>query len=150
MISSITPITQADSDHVTARLKAHRFSPMKPKKRILVVDDERGFTRLLKLVFQQYDILEENDSRRALETARAFRPHLILLDVIMPGVDGGNLAAMIKTDALLKQVPIVFLTAVVSSNEAGDAPKKIGGFPFLAKPVSPEALERCIDQHLAN
>ncbi len=119
------------------------------KKRILVVDDERGFTRLLKLVLRQYEIMEENDSRRAVDTARAFRPDLILLDVVMPGLDGGNLAARMQADALLQRIPIVFLTAVVSAKEAGNSPKNIGGFPFLAKPVSPEALERCIEERLA-
>lgn len=122
-------------------------SPMK-KKKILVVDDEAGFTRLLKLVLRHYEICEENNSRHALATARAFQPDLILLDVIMPGIDGGNLAATIKADALLRRIPIVFLTAVVSRKEAGEAPKQIGGFPFPAKPVSPEALERCIEEHL--
>jgi CheY-like chemotaxis protein len=118
------------------------------KARILVVDDEPGFTRLLKLVLQRYEIREENDALRAFETAQNFRPDLILLDVVMPGIDGGNLAARIRGDALLKNVPIVFLTAVVSPREAGQHPKHIGGFPFLAKPVSPEVLERCIEEHL--
>jgi CheY-like chemotaxis protein len=123
--------------------------PMKRKKRILVVDDERGFTRLVKLVLPQYEILEENDSRRALETARSFNPDLILLDIIMPGIDGGNLAARMQADRRLQEIPIVFLTAVMSSKETGQSPKHIGGFPFLGKPVSAEVLERCIEQHLA-
>ena len=118
------------------------------KTRILVIDDEPGFTRLLKLVLQRYEIREENDALRAYETAQNFRPDLILLDVVMPGIDGGNLAAKIKSDPLLKSIPIVFLTAVVSPKEAGQHPKNIGGFPFLAKPVSPEVLERCIEEHL--
>jgi CheY-like chemotaxis protein len=119
------------------------------KNRILVIDDEPGFTRLLKLVLQRYEIREENDAVRAFETALNFRPDLILLDVVMPGIDGGNLAARLKSDALLKNVPIVFLTAVVSPKEAGHEPKHIGGFPFLAKPVSPDVLERCIEENLA-
>ncbi|MDR3406046.1 MAG: response regulator [Chthoniobacter sp.] len=119
------------------------------KTRILIVDDEPGFTRLLKLVMHRYDIREENDPTRALETAREFRPDLILMDVIMPGIDGGNVAAQCRADVLLQRVPIVFLTAVVSPREAGDTSKQIGGFPFLAKPVSPEALDRCIQQHLS-
>lgn len=119
------------------------------KTRILVIDDEAGFTRLLKLVLTHYDIREENNPQRALETARAFHPDLILLDVIMPGVDGGAVAANLRTDAVLKHIPIVFLTAVVSPQEAGASEKNIGGFPFLAKPVSPEVLEQCIEHHLA-
>jgi len=119
------------------------------KTRILIVDDEPGFTRLLKLVMHRYDIREENDPTRALETAREFRPDLILMDVIMPGIDGGNLAAQCRADVMLQRIPIVFLTAVVSPREAGETSKQIGGFPFLAKPVSPEALDRCIQQHLS-
>jgi len=119
------------------------------KTRILVVDDEPGFTRLLKLVMPQYEIREVNDPERAIETARAFRPDLILMDVIMPGIDGGNLAAQCRADPLLQRVPIVFLTAVVSPREAGTASKEIGGFPFLAKPVSPQTLARCIEEHLS-
>ena len=118
------------------------------KTRILVIDDESGFTRLLKLVLRQYEIREENDALRAFHTAQTFLPDLILMDVVMPGIDGGNLAAKIKADETLKDVPIVFLTAVVSPTEAGEQPKHIGGFPFLAKPVSPEVLERCIEEHL--
>jgi len=119
------------------------------KTRILVIDDEPGFTRLLKLVLQRYDIHEENDAARAFETALSFRPDLILMDVIMPGIDGGNVAAKCRSDAILRNVPIIFLTAVVSPKEAGNGAKHIGGFPFLAKPVSAEALERCIEEHLA-
>jgi hypothetical protein len=48
----------------------------------------------------------------------------------------------------LKRIPIVFLTAVVSPTEAGEVPKHIGGFPFLSKPVCPNVLERCIEEHL--
>lgn len=119
------------------------------KTKILVVDDEAGFTRLLKLVMHHYEIREENDPGCALETARSFRPDVILLDVIMPGIDGGNLAATFQADAMLRRVPIIFVTAVVSTAETGNSAKHIGGFPFLAKPVSPEALERCIEEHLA-
>jgi CheY-like chemotaxis protein len=118
------------------------------KTRILIVDDEPGFTRLLKLVLKHYDIREVNDPSLALETALTFRPELVLMDVIMPGIDGGNLAASFRAEPILKQVPIVFLTAVVSSREAGETAKHIGGFPFLSKPVSPQTLERCIEEHL--
>jgi CheY-like chemotaxis protein len=119
------------------------------KKKILAIDDEVGFTRLLKVVLRHYDIREENDPLRALETARNFKPDLILLDIIMPGLDGGDLAAKFKDDPMLCHVPIIFLTAVVSKHEAGEHPKRIGHDVFLAKPVSPEALERCIAKHLA-
>ncbi len=119
------------------------------KKKILVVDDESGFTRLMKIALPHYEIREVNDPRRAIEAALEFRPDLILLDVIMPGLDGGDLAAQIADDVLLKHTPIVFLTAIVSPGETGQATRHIGGYPFLAKPVSADALERCIEEHLA-
>lgn len=118
------------------------------KHRILIVDDEVGFTRLVKLVLRRYDICEENNPRRALQTALEFRPQLILLDVVMPGIDGGNLAARFQDDPILRHVPIVFLTAVVSKDEAGDSARHIAGYSFLAKPVCPDVLERCIEEHL--
>jgi CheY-like chemotaxis protein len=120
-----------------------------PKKKILVVDDEPGFTRLLKLTMTKYEIREENDPLRALETARQFGPDLILLDVIMPGLDGGDLASKFRADSGLRRTPIVFLTAVVTDRETGGESRTMGGFPFVAKPVNPEALTRCIEENLA-
>ena len=119
------------------------------KKKILIVDDERGFTHLLKMVMSRYEIKEENDSRQAVSTAKSFKPDLILLDVIMPEVDGGDLASMMRADYSLRHIPIVFLTGILSSKETAGATRDIGGYPFLAKPVSSEALTRCIEEHLA-
>ena len=118
------------------------------KKKIMVVDDEAGFTHLLKLVMPRYEIKEENDARQAVQTAKSFRPDLILLDVIMPSMDGGEVASKIRADFSLRHIPIVFLTAIVSTKETSGAACDIGGFPFLAKPVSSEALTRCIEEHL--
>ena len=66
------------------------------KKRILIVDDEGSITRLLKLNLEQtgdYEVATENVSKAALAAAEAFRPDLMLLDVMMPGLDGGALAS---------------------------------------------------------
>ena len=63
------------------------------KKRILVVDDKASDSQLVKNCLEQtndYVVREENDPQKALATAEAFQPHLILLDVRMPGMDGGN------------------------------------------------------------
>jgi two-component system OmpR family response regulator len=119
------------------------------KSKILVVDDECGFTHLLKHVLFRYEIMEVNDSQRALETARQFKPDLILLDVIMPGLDGGDLATQLKSDPTLKRVPIVFLTAIVSPKEAGHGSRMLGGYPFLSKPIRAEDLIHCLEEQLA-
>ena len=68
---------------------------MNRKKRILLVDDEPAFTRLMKLNLEcnsAYEVKVENDGGKALAAARAYRPDLIFLDVIMPDVDGGQVA----------------------------------------------------------
>src|SRR5712671_1300135 len=82
------------------------------KKRILVVDDQPQNTRLLKLYLEQTDdyvVREENNAHAALSSAEEFHPHLIFLDVMMPGVDGGEVAARFRATPELKTIPIVFL-----------------------------------------
>ena len=118
------------------------------KKRIFVVDDESGFTRLLKLTLEgsgRFVVREENDGTKAWLAAREFEPDIIFLDVVMPKIDGGDVAQQIRSDPSLAHVPIIFLTAIVSAKEGG---QQIGGFPFLAKPVSLEAIVRCVEEHL--
>ena len=117
------------------------------KPRILLVDDEESFTRVTQLTLTDYDIVIENDSSRALDRARESKPHLILLDVMMPNFDGGDVAAQIRADGTLKQVPIVFLTALVTQKESARRPL-MGGYPFIAKPVTPELLAQKIAKHL--
>jgi len=117
------------------------------KPKILIVDDEASFTKLTRMSLTDYEICEENDSAKALETAREFNPDLILLDVVMPDFDGGDLAAQFRADPLLKSVPIVFLTAIVTQKET-EKRKLFGGYPFIAKPVTPEGLIENIEKFL--
>jgi CheY-like chemotaxis protein len=117
------------------------------KAKILIVDDEEGFTRLTKLTLTDYEIREENDSARAIETARSFQPDLILLDIMMPEFDGGDVAAQMRNDPKLKDVPIVFLTALVTKTETTTRPI-LGGYPFISKPVTPERLAENIEKYL--
>lgn len=115
--------------------------------RVMIVDDESGFTRLLKLTLEKtgrYQVLEENNGTKAWLTAREFMPDIIFLDVVMPAIDGGDVAQQIRSDPSLSHIPIIFLTAIVSEKEGGH---DIGGFPFLSKPVSLETIMECVDQH---
>jgi CheY-like chemotaxis protein len=118
-------------------------------KRVLVVDDESGFTRLMKLTLERsgdYVVREENDGTQAWLVARDFKPDIIFLDIVMPKIDGGDVAAQIRSDPSLAHVPIIFLTAIVSSKEGG---QEIGGFPFLAKPVSIDTIKQAVETHTA-
>lgn len=121
------------------------------KQRILIVDDEVSFGRLLKLNLEQagpFEVRTESQGSRALPAAEEFAPDLILLDVIMPDLDGGAVAAQLQAHPRLKNVPIVFLTAVVSRDEASAQEGIIGGHPFLAKPVNLPVLLECVQERL--
>lgn len=121
------------------------------QKRILIIDDEATFTRMVRINLEQtkrYVVREENRAPHALTTAHEFKPDLILLDVIMPGVDGGELASRIKADSLLKEVPVIFLTATVSKREAAEG-VFTGGYLFLPKPVGLKNLVECMENVLA-
>ena len=123
----------------------------KTKKRILVVDDLASDTTLLKQQLElspQFDVREENDPRAAVATAEEFKPDLILLDLVMPAMDGRHLAACMAASAQLKAVPIVFITARLTKEEVDAVAGRIGGFPFLAKPVAVHELIECVQRHV--
>ena len=108
------------------------------RKRILIVDDDVNCARLLKTgleKFGEYEVCTEQWAANALATARKFGPELILLDVCMADGDGGEVAFRIRKDPVLYNVPIVFLTSIISEREARDGDAARGEFPFLAKPV---------------
>ena len=120
-------------------------------KRILVVDDEADITRMVKLVLDQtgrYEVRTENLGRRAIETARDFRPDLILLDVMMPGILGSEIGAQLQADPDLRGIKFVFLTAVVTKGEALRSNGQIGGHTFIAKPISADDLCKVVEHHL--
>lgn len=124
---------------------------MTKKKRILVVDDLASDTRLLKQQLEmrpQFEVREENDPRAAVATAEEFKPDLIVLDLVMPAMDGRHLAACMAASPELKGVPILFLTARISKEEVDAVGGRIGGFPFLAKPVAVKELIASVQRHI--
>jgi CheY-like chemotaxis protein len=120
-------------------------------KKILAIDDEPGVTRLIKLNLEKtgaYEVFAVNEPESALAAAREFKPDLILLDVMMPNMDGGDIASQFESDSDLKAVPIVFLTAIVTKQEAGPGGLRSSGKRFLAKPISLEELIHAIEETL--
>ncbi len=120
--------------------------------RILVVDDEATFTRLLKLNLEgtgRYSVLTENNPLIALPAAIHFKPDLILMDVMMPELDGGDVANLFSKHPDLRDIPIIFLTATVKHAEVDASHGEIGGLHFLSKPVSLSELLRHLDEHFA-
>jgi len=117
------------------------------KKRILLIDDEPSFTRMLKLNLEEtgaYEVRAENKGTQALAAARQFKPDLILLDVVMPDISGGDVASQIEADKIVKDIPIVFLTAAAKKEDEGI----IAGRDFIAKPVTVEEVIECIERVL--
>ena len=118
------------------------------KKRILLIDDEPSFTRMLKLNLEEsgaYEVREENRGRFGLEAARQFKPDLILLDIVMPDMSGGEVACEIEADRTTKDTPIVFLTAAAKKKEDEGI---IAGRTIIAKPVTVEEVIDCIERTL--
>ncbi|MFQ5713567.1 MAG: response regulator [Candidatus Scalinduaceae bacterium] len=122
-----------------------------PKKKILVVDDDASLTCMLRENLEatgKYEVREENVGALAYASAQQFQPDLIILDVVMPDVDGGAVGAKILDDENLKYIPIVFLTAILKKEEAESTGSNIAGCTFLAKPVKLDDLITCIENRL--
>jgi CheY-like chemotaxis protein len=120
--------------------------PFTHRTRILAVDDEAGFTRLLQLAADQYEIRAENDPRRALEVAAEFHPDLILMDRYMPKMCGDVLAKSFEEHPKLNRIPIAFVTATVPRDDDGRYCTHLNGHPVLMKPVSIEQIDQCVRQ----
>jgi CheY-like chemotaxis protein len=114
------------------------------KKRILVVDDSDDITGPLKLYLERtgsFAVRVEREGTKGLQAAKEFRPDLILLDIMMPDMDGGDVAAAIEEDEEVKEIPIVFLTATVTKAEMGQV-GTVGGRAILSKMLT---LQEIID-----
>ena len=123
-----------------------------PKKRILIIDDEVAITKMLKIVLERtghYEVSYENKGVNALSAIRAFSPDLILLDVNLPDVAGGEIMAELKQRPTLKKIPVVFLTGMISNEEAQSGLTVVGR-PVVAKPVNMQKLQECIEQTLTS
>jgi CheY-like chemotaxis protein len=113
------------------------------ERRVLIVDDDVNLSRLAGMILEnsgQYETMIVNESVRALPAALQFRPDVMLLDVDMPGKDGGDLAREAASDSRLRDIPILFLTGLLSHNEGGTCPLESGRMKFLSKPVEPALL----------
>jgi CheY-like chemotaxis protein len=135
-----------------AQFQRHAGPPNGRLPRVLIVDDEPGFTRLLKINLEstgRYLVKAENDSNAAVATALGFHPDLVLMDVMMPGLDGADVANRFGGHPELKEVPVIFLTATVRHSEVESHDGHIGGLRFLSKPVALPELLDCLDGHFA-
>ncbi len=120
-------------------------------KKILLIDDEEDFCHFVKLNLEdtgKFEVSTATNGSEGLELAKEKRPDLILLDLLMPIMDGSEVAEHLLKDEATKNIPIVFVTALTRKKEVDSHYGTIGGRTFLAKPVTPEELIKCIERVL--
>lgn len=114
---------------------------MAGKKRILLIEDERDLVKaiIFRLEDAGYDILTAFDGEEGLEKARKDEPDLIILDLMMPKMNGYKVYGLLKDDARYAKIPIIILTAKAQQSDI-DIGKQIGANAYITKPFEPEAL----------
>ena len=121
-------------------------------KTILVVDDKADIVELVKnrLEANNYRVLSASDGKQGIEQAQLHKPDLIVMDIMMPNVSGGEAVKVLKSDITTKHIPVIFLTAAASSVPQGQEPGRVyvdGQFyPALGKPFKSEQLLLEIDK----
>jgi DNA-binding response OmpR family regulator len=115
---------------------------MSGKARILVIDDEIDICDFSKMVLERtgkFEVTASQDAVQGLHLAKRDAPDLILLDINMPDIDGGQLAQDLREDEATKEIPIIFITGLINKEE-GKNTEKIGKNFYMAKPVTPKEL----------
>jgi len=117
--------------------------------RVLIIDDEAPIRLLCRvnLEAEGMEVLEAADGVQGVETARRERPDVVLLDVIMPRLDGWDVAETLAKDEATKEVPIIFLTARAEIRDRAHG-LDIGGVEYVTKPFSPLELAPLIESLL--
>jgi DNA-binding response OmpR family regulator len=118
--------------------------------RILAVDDSPTILAMLEeiLVSAGYEVITAEDGAEALESARNDRPDLILLDVMLPKLDGYRVCRLLKFDQKYKAIPIIMLTAKTEEQSMATG-LRTGADQYLTKPVEPERLLEAVADELA-
>jgi len=111
------------------------------KKKILVVEDEAELTRAIQIRLEEagYEVLIAYDGQAALENARAENPDLIVLDLMLPKMDGFKVCRMLKFDENYKKIPVVMLTARAQEKDE-DLGYEVGADAFITKPFKYRVL----------
>lgn len=118
--------------------------------KVLVIDDEAPIRLLCRvnLEAEQMDVLEASDGITGLERAREQTPDVVLLDVMMPGVDGWQIAEQLLDDPRTARIPIIFLTARAEFRDRARG-LDLGGVDYVTKPFNPLELAALVRDVLA-
>jgi two-component system OmpR family response regulator len=116
--------------------------PSRPLNRILYVEDEEDIRRIARLAlerFGKFTVEVVGDPLKAMDAIAAFGPDLVLLDWMMPGMDGPTLFRRLKEDERTRDLPVVFMTAKASAVELNEL-KQLGAAGTISKPFAPKEL----------
>jgi len=120
---------------------------MSAKKTILLIDDdETVLGYLVPKLSKYYEVLSTTDPRQASVLARTQLPDVILCDIDMPEMTGGDVAAMLASDTATSRIPLMYLTDLVSPEETRDLGGQVGGRPGVAKRAPLSELVRRIEE----
>jgi CheY-like chemotaxis protein/two-component sensor histidine kinase len=118
------------------------------EKTVLIVDDsESNIDILVELLAPTYEVVVSMDGENALEMANELEIDIILLDIVMPGMDGYEVCGELKTNPKTKEIPILFITAK-SDDESIAKAYEVGGVDYVTKPFRPKELRARLETHL--
>lgn len=117
-------------------------------QRVLVIDDSIMIRKMVvDLLQDQYQVLEARNGREGLRLAKELQPDVILLDFVMPELDGYATLQLLRQDPVLQQIPVIMMSGL-PDEVASKVPQPFEGFEFLEKPFQPEDLRRQIKKAL--
>jgi len=119
------------------------------KRKILIIDDNNDVVESVKMTLEEtggYEVRGETKAVNGLDVARQFKPDMILLDIIMPGIAGNEVARRLKDDPQTKTIPIAYFSVIVSQDEIKAKSGIIGGNRFIPKPSNLEDLVHSIEE----
>lgn len=107
---------------------------MSGKKKVFVIDDDPAVTEWLQAKLSAlYEVLATNDPTQAVALVKARRPDLVICDVDMPGMDGGEVCRALAEDGMTHDIPFLYLTSIVSVQEVRELDGEVGGRPGMSK-----------------
>ena len=124
----------APSDEMTAKAE-------KGTRKILIVDDEEGIVKLVKMYLEhhRYEVITANDGQEGLEKAKTEKPDLIVLDLMLPKMNGYKVCGLLKKDTRYAKIPVVMFTARAQEKDV-KLGQEVGADAYITKPYEPEIL----------
>jgi CheY-like chemotaxis protein len=120
------------------------------KKKVLIVDDEPNVRRLLRTILSKnFNVVEAEDGKQAIEIANSQKPDVILMDMMMPKMDGLTACHLIKNNPATKMIPVIMVSAIDFELNI-KLSKHMGAAGYITKPFSSQDLINAIDKVLEN